>query len=609
MATKPNTNIPEMVSTLPEKPGVYQFFDIKGMILYVGKAKNLKKRVSSYFSNEKSVHSKVSILVSKIADLQYLVVDSESDALLLENNLIKKYQPRYNILLKDDKTFPWICIKNEPFPRVVSTRSYIKDGSTYFGPYTSVVLQRTLLQLIRELYPIRNCALDLSDSKISSGRYKPCLEYHLGNCKAPCIGRQTLSEYEEQIDQIKEIIKGNLHDIIRQLTHRMNQSVKHLKFEEAQLFKDKVNILTKYQVKSTIVNVNITNIDVFAALSDQGQWFFNYLRLINGAIVQTHTVEINNKLNEPPEEIISTVISEVRLRMMSNSKEIIVPFLPDMKLDHVKYSVPKNGDKFKLLELAERNLKYYVLEYRKRQSESTTLSKEFVLMEQMRIDLRMEVQPVHIECFDNSNLQGTNPVAACVVFRNGKPSKSEYRHFNVKTVSGPNDFASMKEIIWRRYRRMIDEGETLPQLIVIDGGKGQLSAAMESLDELSIESKVNVIGIAKRLEEIYYPGDSIPMYLNKKSETLQVIQRIRDEAHRFGITFHRNKRSSNSNSSILLNIKGLGAKSIEILYKEFKTIQSIQNANFDDLAALLGKSKAVLLKNHFENIKSEKAKV
>ncbi len=588
------------ISNLPDKPGIYQYFDKEGTIIYIGKAKNLKKRVSSYFNKEHFDNGKLRILVSKIVDIKFLVVDSESDALLLENNLIKKYQPRYNILLKDDKTFPWICIKNELYPRVFSTRNVIQDGSFYFGPFTSGLMVKTLLEFIRKLFPLRTCNYDLTEYNIHSNKYKVCLEYHIGNCKAPCEGRITLSEYNTNIDLIKSIIKGNLSGLKAFLIDLMNKNANDLKFEEAALIKEKIVLLEKYQSKSTIVNSDINNVDVFSFLKDNNIVFINYLRIVNGSIVQSHTVEVHAQLDEENDEIFSTVISDVRARLFSNSNEVIVPFYPDIKLKGVKYSIPKLGDKFKLLELSERNLKYFILDRNKKLSEKNSENPAFITLERMRIDLRMSVQPFHIECFDNSNIQGTNPVAACVVFRNAKPFKNDYRHFNIKTVEGPNDFASMEEVIYRRYKRLKEEGEELPQLIIVDGGKGQLSAAVKILEELGIANKLTIIGIAKRLEEIFFPNDPIPLYIDKKSETLRIIQHIRNEAHRFGITFHRQKRSNNFIKSELSEIKGIGEKTIKTLFVHFNTIDNIKIASYKSLSNVIGESKALIVFDYFK---------
>lgn len=601
-----NRNIKEIVSGLPDKPGVYQFFDKDNHLIYIGKAKSLKKRVSSYFNSEHNDNGKVRVMVKKIVDLKYIIVDSESDALLLENNLIKKYKPRYNILLKDDKTFPWIIIKNENFPRVYYTRNYVQDGSQYYGPYTSGLMVKTLLGLIKQLYPLRNCSLDLSCEKIREKKYKACLEFQIGNCKAPCISKQSLDDYMENISQIKDILKGNINDLIQHLKKLMNVYSQNLDFENANLIKQKIEIISNFQSKSTIVNSSISNVDVFSFIEFGNLFYINFIRILNGSIVQVHSIEIKQLMDESKEEILGMAIAEIRQKMLSTSKEIIVPFLPDIQLDNVKYTIPKAGDKLKLLELSERNAKYYSLEREKvygNLKEKWENKKDSVLVK-MKEDLRLKDLPAHIECFDNSNIQGTNPVAACVVFKNAKPAKNDYRHFNVKTVVGPDDFASMREIVFRRYRRMLDEGASLPNLIVIDGGKGQLGAALESLEKLDLVGKIPIIGIAKKLEEIYYPHDPIPIYIDKNSVTLKIIQQIRDEAHRFGITFHRQKRSNSMTVSVLDEINGLGDKSKEALYQKFKTLGAIKSATLDELAEVVGNAKAKILLEAFKE-KSE----
>jgi len=592
----------ELVFLLPELPGVYQYFNSDGKIIYVGKAKNLRKRVNSYFSK---VHDnrKTAILVRKIADIRHIVVDSEEDALLLENNLIKKYQPRYNVLLKDDKSFPWICIKNEPFPRVFFTRNVIRDGSSYFGPYTSIPMVRTILEVIKRLYPIRNCSLNLSKTNIAKNKYKVCLEFQIGNCKGPCENFQTEDDYFEDISQIKEILKGNLSSVVNHLKIRMNQLAAAYKFEEADKFKNKISVLENYKSKSTIVSSSITNVDVFSFDEDELYGYVNFLRVVDGAIVQAHTLEIKKRLDESKEELLALGIIEIRQKFFLNSKELILPFSIDIELKDVKMNVPLIGDKRKLLELSERNVKFYKLDKNKQLSLKTPQSRTSRLLEQIQNDLRLKELPHRIECFDNSNIQGAQPVAACVVFIGGKPAKREYRHFNVNTVVGPDDFASMEEIIFRRYDRMIREGGSLPQLIVIDGGKGQLSSATNTLEKLNIKGQVAVIGIAKKLEEIIYPDDPIPLYLDKNSETLRVLQNIRNEAHRFGITFHRNKRSKEFIISELNQIPGIGEKTIEILLRKFKSIIRLKAASQNEIAEVIGVSKAEKVDKFFKNNK------
>ncbi|MCQ0111540.1 excinuclease ABC subunit UvrC [Zhouia amylolytica] len=578
------------LQTIPNNPGVYQFYDKEGKILYVGKAKNLKKRVSSYFHKEHD-SGKTRVLVKKIVEIRHIVVPTETDALLLENNMIKKYQPRYNVMLKDDKTYPWICIKNERFPRVFSTRKLVRDGSEYFGPYTNVRTVRALLELIKDLYPLRTCSYDLSKEKIDAGRYKVCLEYHIGNCLGPCEGLQSTESYDQQIKAIREIVKGNFKESLQLFKKQMKDFAEALKFEEAQKIKEKLEVLENYQAKSTIVHPRITNVDVFTVVSDEAYGYVNFLQLSYGAIIRSHTIEMKKKLDETDRELLELAIIELRQRFHSQSKEIYVPFEITME-EGIKVTIPKVGDKRKLLDLSERNAKFYRQE-RFKQAKITDPDRHVNrLMAQMKKDLRLSEEPRHIECFDNSNIQGTNPVAACVVFKNGKPSKKDYRHFNIKTVEGPDDFASMEEVVYRRYRRLLDENQSLPQLIIIDGGKGQLSSALKSLDALGLRGQIAIIGIAKRLEEIYYPGDSIPMYLDKKSETLKVIQYLRNEAHRFGITFHRQKRSKAAIDSELENIPGVGEKTAVELLKEFKSVKRIKQASIEKLIEVVGVSKA-----------------
>ncbi|MEZ4996273.1 MAG: excinuclease ABC subunit UvrC [Bacteroidales bacterium] len=586
-------NIKSRVSALPDKPGVYQFIDASGTILYVGKARSLRKRVGSYFAKNQS--GKTSVMLSRATDLRHVVVDNESDALLLENSLIKKHQPRYNILLKDDKTYPWICVKNEHFPRVFMTRRLIADGSSYFGPYTSVPAVKTLLELIRHLFQIRTCSLPLTERSISEGRFKVCLEYHMGNCKAPCIGLISEAEYNIQAERIKEIIKGDISGVTSYLQSQMKKYASELKFEEAQKIKEKLEILSKYRSKSVVVNTSVRNVDVFGCSIEGGSMYVSYIKVVSGAIVQSWSVELKMRMEEERESLLSTAVTEIRQRVSSDSPEAIVPFLPDIRLDNVKYTVPQRGDRHKLLELANRNAVFFRLEREKKVSEKSKENRTLQNLEKMKKDLHMPVIPVHIECFDNSNIQGESAVAACVVFRNGKPSNSEYRHFNIKTVTGPDDFASMEEVISRRYRRLLDEQKPLPQLLVIDGGKGQLSSAVRSLENLGIRGQLTVIGIAKKLEEIYFPGDSVPLYLDKNSITLKIIQHIRNEAHRFGINFHRGKRSSGMNRSRLDEIPGIGEKTKELLLKKFGSVRKISEATLEDLESTVGKKKAAIL--------------
>ena len=593
--TKPTLEI--QLQTLPNQPGVYQYFDADDKLLYVGKAKDLKKRVSSYFTKTHD-YGKTRVLVKKIATIKHIVVETESDALLLENNLIKTYQPHYNVLLKDDKSYPWICIKNERFPRVFSTRRVIKDGSEYFGPYTSMKTVKTLLDLIKGLYQLRTCNYDLSKEKIEANKYKVCLEYHLGNCNGPCEGLETEAEYHQNIAAIKEILKGNFKASLGQFRQQMKQLAQEMAFEQAQRIKEKIDILENYQAKSTVVNPKISNVDVFSIISDEGYGYVNFLQLSYGSIIRSHTLEIKKKLDETDEELLQLAITEIRQRFHSQSKEVYVPFEVDLGED-IKVSVPKLGDKKRILELSERNAKYYRME-RFKQVKITDPDRHVNrIMSQMQSDLRLKVEPRHIECFDNSNIQGTNPVAACVVFKNGKPSKKDYRHFNIKTVVGPDDFASMEEVVYRRYKRLLDEQQPLPQLIIIDGGKGQLSSALKSLDALNLRHKIAIIGIAKRLEELFYPDDPIPLYLDKKSETLKVIQQLRNEAHRFGIEHHRNRRSKGALTTELELITGIGEQSIVELMKHFKTVKRISNATFEELETIVGASRAQKIINFY----------
>jgi excinuclease ABC subunit C len=587
------SDTPEILNSLPAKPGVYQFLDSNGTIIYVGKARELRKRVMSYFSGDQS--GKTRMMLNKAADIRHIVVDNESDALLLENNLIKKHQPRYNILLKDDKTFPWICIKNEPFPRIFSTRNFSRDGSLYFGPYTSALMVKTLITLIRQLFQLRTCSFNLTQSNIAEGKFKVCLEYHLGNCKAPCTGRQSEEDYSKTIRQIRDILKGNILAVMDHLKSEMASLSAELKFEEAQKIKEKLELLSSYRSKSSIVSNTIINVDVFGYAEDGGIAYLSYLRVSHGAIIQAFTLEIRSRLDEDKESLLGMGITEIRQRAGSDSTEIIIPFRPDILLAGIRYTVPEIGDKRKLLDLATRNAIYFKLEQRKRSEERSSEARTGKNLEKVKKDLHMPVTPVHIECFDNSNTMGTNPVAACVVFRNGKPAKKEYRHFNIKSVEGPDDFSSMEEIVYRRYKRMIDEKRQVPSLVIIDGGKGQLSAAMNSIVKLGLRGKITLIGIAKKLEEIYFPGDSIPVYIDKNSYSLKLIQQIRNEAHRFGINFHRDKRSTDMVKSILDNINGVGPKTKEILLREYNSIDEIRNAGEENLKKLVGAGKAKIL--------------
>ncbi|MBP8915904.1 MAG: excinuclease ABC subunit UvrC [Chitinophagales bacterium] len=586
------------VASLPENPGVYQYYDREGKIIYIGKAKNLRKRVSSYFLKNHD-YGKTKVLVSKITDIAHIVVDSEEDALLLENNLIKKYQPRYNILLKDDKTYPFIVVTNEVFPRVFQTRNVVKDGSLYFGPYTSTGLVRALLDLFRHLFPLRSCKLNLSEEAVLKNKYKVCLEYHLGNCKGPCVGEYDENSYNQHIEDVRNILKGNIGGVIRYLKVRMHDFANELEFEKAEEIKQKILKLEGFQAKSTIVNPSLNNVDVFSFLDSDDRAFVNFIKVISGCVVQSHTMEYKKRLDESPEAILSYAISEVKSRTQILAREIIVPFMPDVNFSLVKFTIPKLGDRKKLLELSERNLKFYTLEQQKQESIRNKVPRDERVLVTLQNDLRLSELPRHIECFDNSNIQGHYPVAACVVFINGKPAKREYRHFNIKTVEGPDDFASMEEIVYRRYKRLKEENLPLPQLIVVDGGKGQLGVAVKVLEELGLFGKIAIIGIAKRLEEIFYPYDSVPLYLDKKSESLKVIQHLRNEAHRFGITFHRNKRSKGFIHSELESIQGIGSKTIEMLLTQFKSVNEVSKQDLESLSQVIGKSKAKIVYEYF----------
>ncbi len=586
------------IRSLPEKPGVYKYLDKDQKVIYVGKAKNLKKRVSSYFTKTHR-SGKLKLLVRKIADIKFVVTNTEGDALLLENNLIKKHQPRYNIQLKDDKSFPWICIKNEHFPRIFPTRHLVKDGSEYYGPYASVRMMKTLLDIIRQLYPLRTCSLNLKPSLIEKKKYKVCLEYHIGNCKAPCTGKQSEAEYLETIGHIRAIIKGNISSVISELKQLMHRAAGKMEFEKAQLLKEKIEILERYKSKSTIVNPRIDNVDVVSLINDPDLAYVNYLKVVNGAIVQAHSIELKKKLDEPENDLLVFALTDFRQRFGSNSKEIILPFDPGMELPDVKITIPLRGDKKQLLELSERNARYFRLERQKQMSLTDPARHKKRVLTQMMQDLRMNELPVYIECFDNSNIQGSYPVAAMVRFVNTRPSKKDYRHFNIKTVEGPNDFASMEEIVHRRYSRLLREKKQLPQLIVIDGGKGQLSSAVKSLKALDLYGKITIIGIAKKLEEIYFPNDPVPLYIDKKSETLKIIQQLRDEAHRFGITHHRRQREKGTVKSELTAIEGIGFSTAQKLLWKFRSVKKVKAASEEELAALIGKAKAGVVYGHF----------
>ena len=591
---KASAEIQSVLLNLTTEAGVYRFYDKEDGLLYIGKAKNLKRRVSSYFNREHDSF-KTTYMVRKIDRIEILVVETEMDALLLENNLIKKYQPRYNILLKDDKTYPWICIKKEPFPRVFYTRTLIKDGSEYFGPYTNPKLVNTMLSFIRQIYPLRTCKFNLSQDNIKAKKFKECLEFHIGNCLAPCVGKQKTSDYEKDITQIRQILKGNIRTVVQHFKDEMLNFSEKMEYEKAQLVKEKIEQLEHYQSKSSIVSPTINDVDVFCIASDKDYAYVNFFKVSSGAIIQAHAMEIKKKLDESDEELLTMAITEIRQRFHSTSKEAFLNIPLESSWENLKVSVPKIGDKYKLVMLCFRNAKNLQKDRIRKNEELRHRLDNRRVIEQLQSDLRLKEKPRHIECFDNSNIQGTNPVAACVVFRNAKPSKKEYRHFNIKTVEGPDDFASMEEAVFRRYKRLKEEEQDLPQLIVIDGGKGQLSSARKSLEKLGLEHTIAIIGIAKRLEEIYFPGDSIPIYLDKRSESLKVIQQLRNEAHRFGINHHRNRRSKNSLGTSLDGIQGIGPKTVDKLISHFGSVKRVMEASENELSKLVGKSKAKLI--------------
>ena len=598
-----NSNIDylkSLIKVLPNKPGIYQYYDSADTIIYIGKAKDLKKRVSSYFT-KRHEHRKTAMLVRNIVDIKHMVVQSEQDALLLENNLIKKYQPRYNIQLKDDKSFPWICIKNEPFPRVFKTRNLIKDGSKYFGPYTSVYTVRTLLELFKAEYKLRTCNYNLSEENIRNRKYKVCLEYHIGNCDGPCEGHISSEKYNQNITDINNILKGNISGVIKFLKNLMTEMSESLNFEEAVKIKEKYDSLKRYQSRSTIVSPNITDVDIFSIEEDDKFAFVNYLKVIKGAVIQTFTLEIKKVLNESTAELLLSGIVDIRQKIFSNAKEVLVPIKLENIIEGVVFKIPQRGEKKDLLLLSQRNAKYFRLEKEKQAVMKNPQLRVERVLNTIKKDLQLKELPVRIECFDNSNLQGSEPVAACVVFKNGKPLKKEYRHYNIKSVVGANDFASMEEVVYRRYKRLLDEKKTLPQLIVVDGGKGQLSSGVAALEKLELRGKISIIGIAKRLEEIYFPDDSVPIYINKNSETLKVIQYLRDEAHRFGITFHRNKRSKTFINSELSSIKGVGEKTMQLLLNDFKSVKNIKLQKIEALILSVGKAKATIVFKYFHS--------
>jgi excinuclease ABC subunit C len=593
-------DIPEKLKNalkgLPDSPGVYQYFDNEGKLLYVGKAKDLRKRVSSYFTKGRHDSRKTATLVRKIAEIRHIVVESEMDALLLENSLIKEHQPKYNVLLRDDKTYPWICLKKEPFPRIFPTRNPVKDGSQYFGPYASVKMMHTLLDLIRQLYPLRTCSLQLTKKNIEAEKFKVCLEYHIGNCKGPCIGEQEEEDYEHAIQEIREIIRGNIREVREHLREQMGTHASALEFEQAQAAKEKLELLERYQEKSTVVSAVVDDADVYSIISDAKTAYVNYLRVVEGCIVQAHTLELRKRMEESDQEILAMGMIELMQMFGKEAKDCIVPFDPGLELPGIIFTVPQRGDRHKLLKLSERNAINFKRERDKQMEIMDPERNVDRIMEQMRTDLRMKVQPRHIECFDNSNFHGDYAVAAMVCFRNGKPAKSDYRHFNIRTVVGPDDFASMEEVLLRRYKRLLTEGKPLPDLIIVDGGKGQLSSAVQSLDRLGLRGKVTIIGIAKRLEEIYFPDDPVPMYLDKRSESLKIIQNARNEAHRFGITHHRDKRSKGTVRTELSDIKGIGQATAEKLLAHFRSAKRVKEASEEELTKVVGAAKAKLVR-------------
>lgn len=587
-----NTDLQTVISVIPEKPGVYMYSDEGDVIIYVGKAKNLKRRVSSYFTKTHDDAPKTRLMLRKVRKINYLVVESEEEAFLLENNLIKEHKPRYNVMLKDDKTYPWIVVRNEAFPRVYLTRQKINDRSHYYGPYTSVLTAKSLLRMLTTLYPIRNCSYLLNKESISNGKFNVCLQYHIKRCLGPCIGVQSEEAYNENIRAIEEILKGNSKNISREIYSTMQELAAQFRFEEAAVYKERYSLLENYSAKSIVVNPSLNDVDVFSFDENEQSGFVNYLHIANGAIVQGYTIEYRKRLDESRESLLGLGIIELRARFGSKAKSVIVPFLPDIALNEVEFHVPQRGDKKKLLLLSEKNVRQFKLDRLKQAEKLNPEQRSMRILKTLQSDLRMKELPVYIECFDNSNIQGTNPVSACVVFKMAKPSKKDYRHFNIKTVVGPDDFSSMYETVFRRYRRLLDEEQKLPQLIVIDGGKGQLHAAADALKDLDVYGKIAIVSIAERLEEIYLPEDSIPLYLDKNSESLKLIQHLRDEAHRFGITFHRNKRSKQQIASELDTIKGIGPVIKEKLLKHYKSVKRIKEAPEEELISLIGKNKA-----------------
>ncbi|MDA1336977.1 MAG: excinuclease ABC subunit UvrC [Bacteroidetes bacterium] len=593
-------HIENTLARLPQQPGVYQYFDDSGRLLYVGKAKNLKKRVSSYFTKQQQ-HGKTRLLVNKIADIQWIIAPSEADALLLENSLIKEHKPLYNIQLKDDKTYPFIVIKNERFPRIFATRQFIKDGSEYFGPFPSVKVMHTVLDLCRKLYPIRTCSLALTEDNIANEKFRVCLEYHIGNCKGPCVGKQSEADYSNSIAAIRHLLRGHLGEVVQALESQMKSAAESFHFEEAEQFKRKLAAVQKFQSKNTIVHTGITDVEVYTIAQDARCAYVNFLKIQNGTIIKGHTSEVRRKLGESQKEILEAAIVQMRDKFGGDARIIYTPFEIELPLEGIQLHVPQRGDKLRLVEMSERNAKFFMRDRQKQLEQTHPEAAASRILETAKEDLRLSELPVHIECFDNSNIQGTNPASACVVFKNGKPSKADYRKFNIKTVDGPDDFASMTEVVHRRYHRLIQEEQPLPQLIVIDGGKGQLSHALEALEVLGLRGKIAIIGIAKRLEEIYYPGDQHPLYLDKRSSTLKLIQQLRNEAHRFSLEHHRKRRSKAALRSELDEIKGVGAKTRHALLAHFKTVDAIRKADEKSLLAIVNLKVAQSILGHFKD--------
>lgn len=592
-----NEHIQQILRRLPDQPGVYRYYDAEKNLLYVGKAKSLKKRVASYFNKNKYENGKTRLLVRKIADIQFIVVDTEFDALLLENNLIKEHQPKYNIQLKDDKTYPWIVIRNERFPRVHPTRRMIRDGSEYYGPYASVKTMHAMLGLIKQLYPLRTCNYVLSEENIEAGKFRVCLEYHIGNCKAPCVGKVEEEEYRAAIDAIREIIKGNFKNLARMFKERMQGFVAKMEFEQAAAMKERLELLERYQSKSAVVNQSINDTEVFSVVTDSKGAFVNYLKVMNGSIVQSFTTELKKRLDESDEELLAFAIVRLRDRFSSTAKEVLVSHEVALDLPNVSLSKPQRGDKHKLIELSLRNASFAMRDRHKQQEMTDPEAHTKRILETLQNDLRLHEMPWHIECFDNSNIQGSHPASACVVFKNAKPSKDDYRKFNIKTVDGPNDFASMEEVVYRRYKRLLDDGESLPQLVIIDGGKGQLSASVKALEHLGLNGRMAIIGIAKRLEEIYFPGDSIPVYIDKRSPSLKLIQHLRNEAHRFSLAHHRDRRSKSALKTSLTDLPGVGQITAEKLLREFGSVSAVKRASLEELSKVAGPKIAQRIKD------------